>query len=96
MSTEIIRDNEVANRAYRLWENAGRPHGRDLEFWVQAEAEAHGHLAGDKTGLPDTSAESALQAPQSTPPVATHTRGFQHPTNSPAQSAARKGTARAR
>jgi len=39
MSTELIRDNEIASRAYRLWQQAGRPHGRDLEFWVQAEAE---------------------------------------------------------
>jgi len=40
MSTEITSHNEVTNRAYRLWEQAGRPQGRDLEFWTQAEAEA--------------------------------------------------------
>jgi len=96
MSTERTQQNEVANRAYRLWENAGRPHGRDLEFWVQAEAEAHRHVTGDTTGLPDTSAESALEAPQSTPSVATRTSGFQHRTSPPAQSSARKGVARAR
>jgi prepilin-type N-terminal cleavage/methylation domain-containing protein/prepilin-type processing-associated H-X9-DG protein len=39
MSTEVIRDNEIASRAYRLWQQAGRPLGRDLEFWTQAEAE---------------------------------------------------------
>lgn len=33
---EITSDN-IASRAYLLWEQAGRPHGRDLEFWSQAE-----------------------------------------------------------
>lgn len=31
--------HEVAQRAYQLWEAAGRPSGRDLENWLQAEAE---------------------------------------------------------
>ena len=29
----------IANRAYRLWEKAGRPAGRDLDFWLAAENE---------------------------------------------------------
>jgi len=29
----------TAMRAYQLWEQAGRPQGRDAEFWLQAEAE---------------------------------------------------------
>jgi hypothetical protein len=31
------RKAEVAARAYRLWESAGRPAGRDLEYWLLAE-----------------------------------------------------------
>jgi hypothetical protein len=27
----------IAARAHTLWEQAGHPNGRDLEFWVQAE-----------------------------------------------------------
>lgn len=36
-----IRGNhhQVSSRAQSLWEQAGRPEGRDLEFWLQAEAE---------------------------------------------------------
>lgn len=34
ITTEII-----SARAYVLWEQAGRPHGRDIEFWVQAETQ---------------------------------------------------------
>ena len=27
----------IAARAYSLWEQQGRPHGRDFEIWLQAE-----------------------------------------------------------
>jgi hypothetical protein len=29
----------VRERAYRIWETEGKPHGRDLEHWLQAERE---------------------------------------------------------
>jgi hypothetical protein len=29
----------IQTRAYQLWQEAGRPHGRDEEFWHQAERE---------------------------------------------------------
>jgi len=29
----------IASRAYTLWEQAGRPQGRDLEHWLQAESQ---------------------------------------------------------
>jgi hypothetical protein len=34
-----VSPDEVAQRAYQLWEAAGRPSGQDLEHWLQAEAE---------------------------------------------------------
>ncbi len=34
--TEITRES-IATHAFTLWEQADRPHGRDLEFWSQAE-----------------------------------------------------------
>jgi DUF2934 family protein len=33
---------EIKARAGELWEQNGRPEGRDLEFWLQAEAEVRG------------------------------------------------------
>jgi Protein of unknown function (DUF2934) len=30
---------EIAARARDLWDQNGRPEGRDLEFWLQAESE---------------------------------------------------------
>ncbi len=35
--------NSVALRSYLLWEQAGRPQGRDVEFWLQAESELAGN-----------------------------------------------------
>jgi hypothetical protein len=35
--------NSVALRSYLLWEQAGRPQGRDVEFWLQAEQELAGN-----------------------------------------------------
>ena len=36
--------DEIRARARQLWEQAGRPAGRDLDFWLQAERE----LANDE------------------------------------------------
>lgn len=33
------RDEWIRDRAYALWEEAGRPHGQDGEHWRQANAE---------------------------------------------------------
>ena len=38
-SAERRADEEVKARARELWEHNGCPAGRDLEFWLQAEAE---------------------------------------------------------
>jgi hypothetical protein len=31
------RDARIRELAHRLWEEDGKPHGQDLEFWVRAE-----------------------------------------------------------
>jgi hypothetical protein len=38
----------VRKRAHQLWEEAGRPPGRDVEFWFAAEAE----LTADRSKEP--------------------------------------------
>jgi hypothetical protein len=40
----LLRDSNhqterIAERAYNIWETNGRPDGRDIEFWLQAETE---------------------------------------------------------
>jgi hypothetical protein len=31
--------DDIARRAYALWEKDGRPFGRDLDYWLRAEAD---------------------------------------------------------
>jgi hypothetical protein len=38
---------EIAAAAYGLWEQAGRPEGRDREFWFQAEQQLATKSASD-------------------------------------------------
>jgi hypothetical protein len=33
---------QIRSRAHELWEQQGRPAGRDVEFWLQAEEEVIG------------------------------------------------------
>lgn len=37
---------QIAKKAYGLWENEGRPHGKSLDHWLQAEAELNADAAG--------------------------------------------------
>lgn len=41
------RQEWIERRAFVLWEAAGRPNGRDLEFWLQAEIEHDHCCCGD-------------------------------------------------
>lgn len=56
MSNSNASEDHIRDEAYRLWEAAGRPHGRDAEFWHQACAVA------DRE--PPTPAKVAAPAPK--------------------------------
>jgi hypothetical protein len=32
-------DEQIRRRAYQLWEQHGRPEGRDVQFWLRAKDE---------------------------------------------------------
>jgi hypothetical protein len=34
-----IKESEIGLVAYQMWEQAGHPAGRDLQFWLDAEAQ---------------------------------------------------------
>jgi hypothetical protein len=34
-----VTESEIGAVAYRLWEQAGHPAGRDLQFWLDAESQ---------------------------------------------------------
>jgi hypothetical protein len=38
LSTEV-KESEIRLAAYQMWDKAGRPAGRDLQFWLDAEAQ---------------------------------------------------------
>ena len=38
-NVSINESRDTAQRAYLIWEQAGRPDGKALEYWLQAEAE---------------------------------------------------------
>jgi hypothetical protein len=38
--------HSIAERAYLIWEQTGRPEGQALEHWLKAEAELIGQPAG--------------------------------------------------
>lgn len=40
----------IRERAYELWEREGRPHGRHVDHWMQAEQEAQGRGGAEGAG----------------------------------------------
>jgi len=34
-----IRERNIRERAYAIWEKEGRPDGKSLDYWLQAEGE---------------------------------------------------------
>jgi hypothetical protein len=48
-------DEQIRLRAYRLWEEAGRPEGREEEFWHQAERDLQRAGDGGEFGPDPTS-----------------------------------------
>jgi hypothetical protein len=40
---QVYRDR-IAERAHQLWEQDGRPHGRDEHYWFMAERELGRHI----------------------------------------------------
>ncbi len=50
---------EIQQRAYQLWEDARRPEGDDLTFWLLAEAEVNG--SRQETAAAPPSAAAAVR-----------------------------------
>ncbi len=66
MSNENKLQNDISNLAYSLWDNAGRPAHRDLEFWLEAEKQVF-QRAGSETVAPSASSVPALKAERAVP-----------------------------
>jgi Protein of unknown function (DUF2934) len=60
-------DDAIRRRAYRIWQDAGSPHGGEKEHWRQAEAE---EAATDAAELDDKVDEASADSfPASDPPA---------------------------
>jgi len=60
-----VSDDEVALRAYRIWEATGRPERRALEHWLQAEAQLRAECSTGKAATPSpVPAELGPTSPQ--------------------------------
>jgi hypothetical protein len=65
----------IRERAYVIWEREGRPHGRELEHWLQAESELAGLVEtplrpksprpGSQNGSAPTSRARTSRSPRS-------------------------------
>jgi hypothetical protein len=42
--THHVPEEEIALRAYQIWQEHGCTHGHDREDWHQSEQELHGHV----------------------------------------------------
>ena len=75
---------EIAACAHRIYESEGRPNGRDLEHWLQAEAQLIAERKA-QAGMPiaKPAATGSVTAPASNPAPAAN-RGRTWP-NSPRQ-----------
>ena len=86
------RDQLIRERAYRIWERDGRPHGRDAEHWQQAASEIEAEeraLAAQKPAA----AVAEEDAPVRSRPVTAPPPGGA-PAPSEGQAAARRGKPR--
>jgi len=56
----ITSHEDISKRAREIWEREGRPQGRDMEHWLQAEAELRQASLRDQTGTNITSTDDAM------------------------------------
>jgi hypothetical protein len=61
MSDQPAADNEAKRRAievraYFIWETKGKPHGCDLDHWLQAEAELVAATRATEANSPEAEA----------------------------------------
>ena len=53
MTDPTKTDKDIIHRAYQLWEQAGKPEGKDQEFYHQAEQELRNKDKSSPLRTPD-------------------------------------------
>jgi Protein of unknown function (DUF2934) len=63
MANDGQREQAIREAAYRKWEQAGRPEGDDLAFWLEAEREVGGAARPRPAAQPAVSKAPPAPAP---------------------------------
>ena len=65
------REQRVRERAYAMWENDGKPHGRDVEYWERAREMIgkEDSASGEVSKKPRKNAETPKQARNEEPSI---------------------------
>ena len=58
-----ISYEDISRRAYEIWEEQGRPAGREMENWLTAEQELRSKNLKEQQGSKVTSKDPALLKP---------------------------------
>jgi hypothetical protein len=58
----MTTNDDIARRAYELWERAGRPEGKAQETWLQAETELK--RQDSQRSLKTVAAQALLKTPK--------------------------------
>jgi hypothetical protein len=58
-------EQRIRHRAYQLWEQEGRPHGREHEHWQRARSEVMAAQHGEPTPAQKSSKKAARKASDS-------------------------------
>jgi hypothetical protein len=59
MPSNEEKEQRIRERAYQIWLDEGRPHGRDKEHWQQAEAQINAE-EGEQQDRPKQSTQGGL------------------------------------
>jgi hypothetical protein len=60
--------DKIKELAYQLWQDAGSPHGRDMDFWLAAEAQLKTARAAEpKAAKPKAPAKAKAPAKPKAP-----------------------------
>ena len=59
---QLITRDQIAERAFEIWEHEGKPDGRDQEHWERAEAELRAHMARMSPAKPKRAAKPKAEA----------------------------------
>lgn len=64
-----VTHDQIQELAYRLWQEDGAPEGRDMDYWLRAEAALHATLKPEKKAPPKvkTAAKAKAEKPAAKP-----------------------------